>query len=318
MIAPLLLAVVFIVAGFVAPLALGRAHWPSRAPRLGAAAWLIAAVTSALAVVLATATVALPIATAGHGLAEFWHACLVGGWRHYYGDTSLAGVGIAAAATAAMLGSLIHSAVSHVREVGSVRRTQQAGLALLGAGTDRDLVVLPHPVPAAYCVPGRPGHIVMTDGALRALASDQVDAVVAHERAHLAGHHARLIGLATVLHRGLGRTAPVFSRATQEVAALVEMIADDAAVRLCPAPRVAQALVTLADGAAPRPTLAASGSHVMRRIDRLTGPSHQLGLLPRWITWVGLAVALAVPLATVVGPLVAVFLAASCADTGHS
>jgi Zn-dependent protease with chaperone function len=312
-----LLTFVFVSAGFIAPLALGRARWPYRAPRLGVAAWLSAAITAALSVLLATATVALPISTAGHGLAEWWHSCLVGGWRHYYGDTSLAGVGIAATATAALLGSLVYSMVSHVRAVGAVRRTQQAGLALLGAAADRDLVVLPHPVPAAYCVPGRPAHIVMTDGALRALASDQVDAVVAHERAHLAGHHARLIGLATVLHHGLGRTAPVFSRARQEVAALVEMIADDAAVRLCPAPRVAQALVTLADGVTPRPALAASGAHLVRRIRRLTVPPRPLGPVPRWITRVGLAAAVAIPIATVVGPLVAVFLAASCADPAH-
>jgi bla regulator protein blaR1 len=315
-IAPLLLAVVFVAAGFLAPLALSRARWPSRAPRLGAAAWLIAAITSALAALLATATVALPVSTAGHALAELWHACL-GGWRHYYGDASLTGVGIAAAATAAMLISLARSVVVHAREVGAVRGGQQAGLALLGAVADRDLVVLPHPVPAAYCVPGRPGHVVLTDGAVRALAADQVDAVLAHERAHLAGHHARLIGVATVLDNGLGRIAPVFSRAAREITALVEMIADDEAVRLCPAPRVVQALVTLADGAAPRTALAANGPHLVRRIRRLTVPPPPLGHVARWTARAGLAAALVIPIATVVGPLVAVFLAASCADPSH-
>jgi Zn-dependent protease with chaperone function len=314
--APLLLAVVFVLAGFVTPLGLGRAGWPYRAPRLGVAAWLVAAITSASAVLMAAATIALPVSTVGHGLAEWWHACL-GGWRHYYGGTNLTGVGLGALATAAMLASLAQSVVSHVRAVGAVRRTQQAGLALLGAPRDRDLVVLPHPVPAAYCVPGRPGHIVMTDGAARVLASDQFEAVVAHERAHLAGHHARLVGLATVLNDGLGRIAPVFSRAAREVTALVEMIADDAAVQHCPAPRVAEALVTLADGATPRPALAASGGHLLRRIRRLTVPPRPLGFLPRWIGRIGLAAALAVPIATVVGPLVAVILAASCADPGH-
>jgi Zn-dependent protease with chaperone function len=314
-IAPLLLAIVFVVAGFAAPLGLSRARWPYRAPRLGVAAWLSAAITSALAVLLATATMAIPVATAGHGLVEWWHACL-GGWRHYYGDTSLTEIGVGAVATTAIVVSLSSAVVSYVRDVGAIRRTQQAGLALLGVG-DSDLVVLPHPVPAAYCVPGRPGHIVMTDGAIRALDADQVDAVVAHERAHLTGRHARLVGVAVVLNHGLGRIAPVFSRAAHEVAALVEMIADDAAVRLCPAPRVAQALVTLADGAAPRAALAAGGTDLVRRIRRLTMPPPPLGLVPRLIARVGLAAALAIPITTVVGPLVAVFLAASCADPTH-
>jgi Zn-dependent protease with chaperone function len=315
----LLLVAVFIVAGFLAPRMLGRSRWPYRAPRLGVAAWLIAAVTAALAALLICATVALPVWTAGHGLADLWHACL-GGWRHYYGDTNPLAVGLAATATTAMVISLIRSVVSHVRAVGAVRRGQQTGLALLSVANgvgDRDLVVLPHPVPAAYCVPGRPGRVVMTDSAVRALESDQVQAVVAHERAHLAGHHARLVGLATVLRNGLGWTAPVFGRATQEVTALVEMIADDAAVQLCSAPRVAQALVTLAGGSAPRSALAASGAHLVRRVRRLTTPPRPLGIVPRWITRIGLIAALAIPVATVAGPLVAVVVAASCADAGH-
>ena len=45
------------------------------------------------------------------------------------------------------------------------------------------------PEPAAYCVSGRPPAIVVTTAALGALDDRQLDAVVAHERAHLAGHH---------------------------------------------------------------------------------------------------------------------------------
>jgi Zn-dependent protease with chaperone function len=87
---------------------------------------------------------------------------------------------------------------------------------------------------------------VITDGAVRVLASDQVRAVVAHERAHLTGHHERLIGVATVLDRGLGRIAPIFGRARREVTALVEIIADEAGLDLCDGPRLAAALVALA------------------------------------------------------------------------
>ncbi len=50
-------------------------------------------------------------------------------------------------------------------------------------------VVLDDPRPAAYCVPGRPGTIVLTSGALAVLDPAQLAAVLAHERAHLAGRH---------------------------------------------------------------------------------------------------------------------------------
>lgn len=52
-----------------------------------------------------------------------------------------------------------------------------------------------HLEPAAYCVAGRYPTVILTTGALRALDPDQLDAVLAHERAHLAGHHHRLLAL---------------------------------------------------------------------------------------------------------------------------
>jgi Zn-dependent protease with chaperone function len=158
---------------------------------------------------------------------------------------------------------------------------------------------------------------VVTDSAVRFLGPDQVEAIVAHERAHLEGHHARLVGVATVLSDGLRWLAPVFGRATREVAALVEMIADDAAAAMCPAPRVVQALMTLADGAAPRTALAAGGTHLLRRVRRLTAPPRPLGRVPHWVTRLGLAACMAMPLATVFAPIVAALLAASCTDPSH-
>ncbi|MGI8448167.1 MAG: M48 family metalloprotease [Streptosporangiaceae bacterium] len=57
--------------------------------------------------------------------------------------------------------------------------------------------------PAVYCVPAR-RRIVFTTGALRRLDSPQLDAVLAHERAHLAGRRHLVIILATSL-RGARR-----------------------------------------------------------------------------------------------------------------
>ena len=49
--------------------------------------------------------------------------------------------------------------------------------------------------PAVYCVPGRPPTIVLTTGALAVLDTEQLTAVLAHERAHLAGRHHLLLAV---------------------------------------------------------------------------------------------------------------------------
>jgi Zn-dependent protease with chaperone function len=313
---PVLLFAVFVLTGYLAPHLLGRAQWLHRAPQLALAAWLTAALTAALAAVLAVATVAVPTAAAGHGLADLWHACL-DGWRHYYGDNSLAIVTTAAVGLMIMAASLVRSAARHRRQVEAFRRAQHSGLAVLGGAADSTMVVLPHPTPAAYCVPGRPGRVVVTDGAVRVLESDQIRAVVAHERAHLAGRHDRLVGLATVLDRGLGWIAPVFRRARREIAALVEIIADDAALKQCAGPQLAAALVALADATVPRPALSAGGGDLAQRVDRLISPPTPLGPASRWMTRVLLVAFFMVPLATALAPVVAVVSAASCGDLHH-
>jgi Zn-dependent protease with chaperone function len=252
---------------------------------------------------------------AGHGLADWWRACLES-LRHYYGDASLGLAGFAAVAAAAMLGRLGYTAAGYVREVARVRRLQTASLALLSARA-ADLVVLPHPAPAAYCVPGRPGRIVVTEGALAALRPDQLYAVVAHERAHLAGRHAFLVGVATVLERAFGLLAPVFGRSRREIAALVEMIADDAAVRACPRSRVAEALLILARGSTPTSILAASGSDIVPRLRRLAAPPRPLGRLRASATLAALVLGVTVPVVAVAAPVAAAVIVASCAHATH-
>jgi Zn-dependent protease with chaperone function len=49
-----------------------------------------------------------------------------------------------------------------------------------------------------YCVPGRLPTIVVTTGALAVLEPEQLAAVLAHERAHLAGRHHLLLAVTGV------------------------------------------------------------------------------------------------------------------------
>ena len=127
--------------------------------------------------------------------------------------------------------------------------------------------------PAAYCVPGRPAAIVLTSAALAVLDPGQLTAVLAHERAHLAGRHHLLIALT----RGLAAAfpgVPLFTRAPAEVARLAEMCADDAAARRSSRPALVTALLAMGTGTAvPAAALAATTCAVSARVQRLLEPA---------------------------------------------
>jgi Zn-dependent protease with chaperone function len=133
-------------------------------------------------------------------------------------------------------------------------------------------VVLDAPQPAAYCVPGRPAAIVLTSGALALLDPAQLAAVIAHEKAHLAGTHHMLVmcthGLAAAFPG-----VPLFTRGTAEVTRLTEMRADDLAARISGRPVLIAALLAMGTGAAIPPlTLGATAGLVAERVQRLLEP----------------------------------------------
>src|SRR5207302_4768176 len=91
-------------------------------------------------------------------------------------------------------------------------------------------VLVEHPEPAAYCVAGRHPPVILTTGAVAALDPAQLQAVLAHERAHLAGRHHRLLAMARIGRQVLP-FVPLMRDADLQVARLVELHADDAATR---------------------------------------------------------------------------------------
>ncbi len=94
----------------------------------------------------------------------------------------------------------------------------------------RDVFIVDTDERTAYCVAGAPPAIVVTTGAIAALGGDELQAVLAHERAHLDEHHLKIV---TAL-RGLAMVFPrvrLMTRAATDVGRLLEMCADDAAVR---------------------------------------------------------------------------------------
>ncbi|MDX5961867.1 M56 family metallopeptidase [Rhodococcus opacus] len=135
-----------------------------------------------------------------------------------------------------------------------------------------DALIVEAPERAAYCVAGRPHAIVVTSAAMDALDGPQLEAVLAHERAHLTGRHHQLLAVLRGLAASLPRMA-LFTIGAVEVARLLEMCADDDAVRAHGPRSLLEGLIALS-GAGPIPggALAATSIAVLDRAGRLASP----------------------------------------------
>jgi Zn-dependent protease with chaperone function len=135
-----------------------------------------------------------------------------------------------------------------------------------------DGLVVDAPQKMAYCLGGRQGTVVITSAAVAALQRPHLDAVLAHERAHLAGRHHLLLTVTRALAVSLPRVR-LFTVAEAEIARLLEMCADDTAARRHGTAALLSAILTLA-GANPIPStaLGATSVGVCARVTRLTDP----------------------------------------------
>jgi len=285
-----------------------RRDWALRAPRLALAGWHAASLAFVLALVFAGLTLAVPTADLADGLAGLLRSC-VDAVRAAYatpGGALTAVVGLAfATAVAARAGWAVGRAL---RTAQRRRRRHDVTLRLVGRQAPTlGATLLDSPAPAAYCLPGRIRRIVVTTGALAALSDEEVNAVVDHERAHIAGRHHLLLAAADGLAAAFPGV-PLFAAGREETARLLEMTADDAAARRHQRSTIAAALVTLANADTPAAALAAGGPDALDRVRRLLRPVRPLGpyrsvaalALATCVLTVPPAVA-AVPAASVVG-----------------
>lgn len=118
----------------------------------------------------------------------------------------------------------------------AISREQRRGFTLVRFESDQ---------PIAFAAPGRPPEILLSTGMESLLPSAQLQAVLAHEYAHLRQHHAWATRIARINALCLPRThsARALRRATT---LLVELAADDQAARLAGPAHLANALSTLA------------------------------------------------------------------------
>jgi Zn-dependent protease with chaperone function len=93
---------------------------------------------------------------------------------------------------------------------------------------DATLVVLPTDAVVAYATPGSPAQVVVSRGLTSALGSDELDAVVRHELAHLRNRHHRDLVLAGVVDATLG-WIPGLRASTAALRLSIERSADEEA-----------------------------------------------------------------------------------------
>ena len=141
---------------------------------------------------------------------------------------------------------------------------------------EHDLVILDAAEPVAYCVTGHPPAIVVTTAAVGALDERQLDAVVAHERAHLSGRHPHVVAALRSLAAAFPRIT-LITEGAEQVSRLLEMCADDVAARRHGRGALLSGLLALS-GVTPAGALGAADIAVLARAQRLAAPRAQLAL----------------------------------------
>jgi Zn-dependent protease with chaperone function len=288
-----LLAVVAIGSAFGAS-ALVQASWPRRSPAAAILLWQALGLASGLAAVGTLIGLAMPASTTGVVRSVLQAGALLrtgevfrltGTFGAFGAQGGLPMVIVAVRLTCLAAGLMLLASLCWVLVAASAaalhaRRRQRALLTLLAHGDPKvpGALVIDYPSAAAYCLPGLRSQIVVSVGTLELLGRGELAAVLAHERAHLRERHDLVLLPFTALRRAFPRSATC-TGAHRSVALLVEMLADDRALRGRPTHELVSALVrfgTAGTCPAPAGALAAAEGEVVARVSRLLQPVRPL------------------------------------------
>jgi Zn-dependent protease with chaperone function len=285
-----LLAVVAIGSAFGAS-ALVQASWPRRSPAAAILLWQALGLASGLAAVGTLIGLAMPTSNMGVVRSVLRAGTLLRSGQVFQltgmfgAQGSMPTVVVAVRLTCLVAGLVLLALLCWVLVAASLaavqaRRRQRTLLTLLAHGDPKvpGALVVDYPSAAAYCLPGLRSKIVVSVGTLELLGRGELAAVLAHERAHLRERHDLVLLPFTALRRAFPRSTTC-TDAHRSVALLVEMLADDRALRSRPARELVSALVRFGTaGACPAPAgaLAAAEGEVAARVSRLLQPVRPL------------------------------------------
>jgi Zn-dependent protease with chaperone function len=301
------LAVLAVLLAWPVPALLARARWPGRDPLVALVCWQAVGLAGGLSMIGALLV---------HGLAPWGQALLPAAWGLLTGRPPAdpargdhwVALTLAGVLALELVGVLLLSWVRTTR----TRRRHRALLELVvQPATSPDTRLLEHPAPVAFCIPGARPLLVLSSGMVAELDDDQLAAVVAHERAHLKERH-HLLLLPFVAWKAALPVLPAAERAYAAVRELVEMRADDVALRslsgATPRRTLARAIVAAAGGGGgagvPDGALAVTGAGVRARVRRLLEPPRPLPAVARWSALSAAGLLLLLPTALLVLPAV--------------
>ncbi|MFB8349335.1 M56 family metallopeptidase [Streptomyces niveus] len=261
-----------LLTGTAAPYLLARARWLHRAPAAAITAWLGLATTFVVSGALACYHLLLTDPHVHDGLVGLLTACglVTGGPARGAPPTPVDLAAVLLPAVLVLLPAVCLTRISW--RAHRIRRRQRDMLALVGTPSPRyGATIVDHEVPAVYCLPGRAPRIVVTSGALSALSDEQLRAVLAHEDAHIKGRH-HLVHAAVAAFARAFPFLPLARLAREQTALLLEMAADDRALRGHPREALAAAMYEVAAGQTPHLAMGAGGSGSLIRMRRVLDP----------------------------------------------
>ena len=267
--------VCLLLLALVVPDRLARASWAPRSPGSALLLWQALGLAAGLLSLEAAVTVALAPAGPTHLQAVQALAA---------GDVERLPVwsGIALAVGVLVLLRLLSVLLASAARTLLARRSNRALVDLVA--TRNPLLagarVVEHALPVAYCLPGLRPRVVLSRGVLELLREEEVRAVLAHEAAHVDQRH-DLVVLPFLALRSTFPGLRAVRTAVDEVALLVEMLADDRAARRHSREVLARALYKVGTGSAPAGGLAVGGTSVLLRAQRLLHPPAPLSLRVR-------------------------------------
>ena len=267
--------IVAVILVWPAPSWLASAQWPLRAPRAAMALWqsiALAAVLSAFSCGLAIASNVLTLNEQGRPIANPLEEVATLGivrWTAY----------ITVFLLTLFVGARLIYSVIRVAMRTRARRSAHRQLVDLLDRMDRsvpdsplsarDVRMLEVDQPMAYCLPGLRQRVVLSEGTVARLTRDELEAVISHERAHLRARHDLILEAFIAVHDAF----PRFVRSRSALGAvqlLVELLADDTAIRTTGRTQLGRALVACADSVAPSGAMAIGGPSTLARVKRLS------------------------------------------------
>jgi Zn-dependent protease with chaperone function len=259
------------------PAMLARATWPMRAPRAAIVLWqsiALAAVLSAFSAGIAIASRLFVPGPDGRPTATVTSEIDALGWPLWAGYVTVFALTL-------VIGARLTYAVLQVAIATRRRRAyhrMMVDLLDMSHGSNPPKVcvkatglrILDVKQPLAYCLPGVRSRVVVSEGTLKSLSDSEIAAILTHERAHLRARHDLVLEMFTAVHAAFPRFVRSGS-ALDAVRLLIEMLADDAAVRAAGPTPLARALVACVSGRTPSGALAAGGPTTLLRVRRLGG-----------------------------------------------